>query len=63
MYCIFCHKIDDFHSSYICAECRAELANANRHAMLMYLLAKAYDYVTEDSLRAKIEDTIFVFTI
>jgi len=40
-----------------------ELANMNRHARLMFLLARAYEYVTDIRLRDEIERQIFVFTI
>ena len=62
MYCIFCHRISDPHPSHTCPECRRDLANYNRHALLMYLLARAYEHVKDIKLREQIEMNIFVFT-
>lgn len=55
MFCIHCGYMCDWHPSYTCSVCRAQLVQVNKHEHLLYLLREAYKTVSEIRLRRQIE--------
>jgi len=59
MFCIYCGRLGDYHDSHACQICRNNIANNNRQAYIISLLAEAYNEVQTIRLRKKIEDILF----
>ena len=58
MFCIHCHRIDDFHETYTCRACRVANLRVDRNILIKSLLLEAYGYVTDVELRERIERVI-----
>lgn len=49
MYCIYCGKMDDYHESGFCTNCRKNLDSLNEKVEILSHLKEARKYISRDA--------------